>query len=245
MRFIVVAVTLLVLHGTAPAQQKDLVAKGKIELASHTYKMNVGSLYHVKVEGKGFQPYALIQSGFLPFFAAGNAAERNTFQSYYAPKESKEYRILIMPNLFGAGELPAGPLDYTLSVKPIALGKAIVKAEGKWTDDDPLYTARFPFGNQERKTHFKAYPLKMKAGNLYVIDLIRNNEQNTDPYLFLEGPDGKVVTQDDDGDGNLNSRIIFPAKQDGNYRVIATTLSPATGDFTLTVRAGTTGKHAE
>lgn len=245
MRFIITALCILALQGAVVAQEKDFVAKGKIQIASHAYKMDAGTLYHVKVEGKGFQPQASIQPGFLPFFTSNMAPERNTFQSYFAPTESKEYRILIMPGFFGIGDLPEGPLDYTLTIKPIILGKAIVKAEGKWTADDPVYTAKTAFGNQERKTHFKAYPLKIKAGSLYVIDLVRNPQQNTDPYLFLEGPDGKVVTQDDDSGGNLNSRIIFHAKQDGDFRVIATTLFPATGDFTLTVRAGATGKNQE
>jgi hypothetical protein len=245
MRIIVSAVCLLLLQTTAPAQDKDLVVKGKVQIASHPLKMDAGTLYQVKVVGKGFQPQALIQPGFAPFIFAGVPEERNTFQSYFAPKESKEYRIVIMPNFFGLGESADGPLDYTLTVKPIVLGKPIVNAKDKWTGDDPLYTAKFAFGNQERKTHFKAYPLKVTAGSMYIIDLVRNPEQNTDPYLFLEGPDGKVVAQNDDGGGNLNSRIVFPAKQNGSYRVVATTLSPATGDFTLTVRATEPAKKSD
>jgi len=74
----------------------------------------------------------------------------------------------------------------------------------------------------------------MKAGRYYIIDMVKSSK--IDPYLYLEGPNAKVVAQDDDSGGNLNARIVYQPTTDGEYRVIATTLSPATGEFTLTVR---------
>jgi len=78
----------------------------------------------------------------------------------------------------------------------------------------------------------------MKAGETYIIDLVRPEkiDFNLDPYLFLEDKNKQVVAEDDDSGGNLNARIVFTPKTDGEYRIIATTLVPATGGFTLTVR---------
>jgi hypothetical protein len=45
-----------------------------------------------------------------------------------------------------------------------------------------------------------------------------------------------VVAQDDDSGGDLNARIVYAPPQDGEFRVIATTLNKALGGFTLTVR---------
>ena len=58
-----------------------------------------------------------------------------------------------------------------------------------------------------------------------------------DTYLFLEDSAGNVLIQDDDSGGNLNARILYEAPKEGEYRIIATTLFRATGEFTLTVRS--------
>jgi hypothetical protein len=143
----------------------------------------------------------------------------------FTPKETKEYEIIVLPDFFG--EPKVGKLEYTLTVRQAP--KPILTVNDKWTDKDPKYG--------KSGTYFKAYPIKMKAGETYIIDLVRPSADfKVDPYLYLEDKNKEVITEDDDSGGNLNARIVFTPKADGEYRIIATTLSPATGDFVLTVR---------
>ncbi|MGH9802369.1 MAG: BACON domain-containing protein, partial [Blastocatellia bacterium] len=62
-----------------------------------------------------------------------------------------------------------------------------------------------------------------------------------DTYLFLIGPGGNLVTQDDDGGPGTNSRIpadsgFFTLPATGNYTIVANSfLSGATGSYVLTL----------
>ncbi|WP_331235259.1 hypothetical protein [Natronorarus salvus] len=47
-----------------------------------------------------------------------------------------------------------------------------------------------------------------------------------DPYLYLLGPDGAIVAEDDDSGTDLGSRLTAVLPQDGEYVVIATTFGP-------------------
>jgi hypothetical protein len=103
-----------------------------------------------------------------------------------------------------------------------------LRSEGEITLQDAKDTVR-------PGSHFKAYPYKMEAGKYYRIDLVAK-EQTLDPYLRLEDPAGKVVAEDDDSGGNLNSRIIYQAKATGEHKIICTTFGQGmTGKFSLTV----------
>jgi hypothetical protein len=62
-----------------------------------------------------------------------------------------------------------------------------------------------------------------------------------DPYLYLIGPDGYVVAQDDDGNGSVNSRIPFGTAtltlpDTGTYIIEATSFArAAVGSYTLSL----------
>jgi hypothetical protein len=58
-----------------------------------------------------------------------------------------------------------------------------------------------------------------------------------DTYLYLLGPAGQLLAQDDDGGGGINSRIIITLPSTGAYTVESTSFSPnTTGSYTLSVR---------
>jgi len=62
-------------------------------------------------------------------------------------------------------------------------------------------------------------------------------EQGIDPFLSLYGPDGALLTQDDDSGGNLNPEIIdFELPADGVYTIRAHTIA-STGLVTLTLNS--------
>lgn len=59
-----------------------------------------------------------------------------------------------------------------------------------------------------------------------------------DPYLVLEGPDGEIVGEDDDGAGGLDSQIETTLSQSGQFTIWAGSYSGwGTGDYTLELRA--------
>jgi hypothetical protein len=117
---------------------------------------------------------------------------------------------------------------------------------GTLTEQDPQYTYQSPFSNLHRTTSFKAYELKMKAGRLYVIDMVaaKTPDNKLDPYLYLEDQTKKIVAQDDDSGGFPNARITYRASADGAYRIIASGFSNDRnfGAYTLTIRSVKDGK---
>ena len=72
-----------------------------------------------------------------------------------------------------------------------------------------------------------------------------------DTYLFLDGPNGQTIAQDDDGGGGLNSRIpanvgAFTLPTSGTYRIFATSFSidgttGSTGTYSLSLLNQSTG----
>ena len=101
-----------------------------------------------------------------------------------------------------------------------------LKIEGKLTKDDPL--------DRKRNSAHKVYPVKMKGGSVYQIDMVSTQ---FDSYLRLEDNGGNELAEDDDGGGNLNARIVFTCPKDGEYKVIATAFNPnGVGMYTLTVK---------
>ena len=79
--------------------------------------------------------------------------------------------------------------------------------------------------------------LERQPGHTLSIDLI---SEDFDSYLRVVGPGLSEALTDDDGCNELNSRLEVPFPQDGVYHVIVSSLSGATGTFTLRVRRDTT-----
>jgi hypothetical protein len=216
--------------GDAP---KEFTAKGQIVLPSHKVKMEKDQIYVIGVKAKGFTPFVTIGGEFflrpLPAIVVKPGAPRTDYTGTFTPRETKEYKIAAFPDQF-SGPHPTGTLDYTLSVKPLVMAqKPLLKVTEMLIDKDETYPPR--------NNYYKPFLIKLKAGETYVIDHVRPGEDfKFDPYLYLEDANKKVVAQDDDSGGNLNARIIYTPEADGEFRIIATTLTPATGEFTLTVR---------
>ncbi|HYT88529.1 MAG TPA: PPC domain-containing protein [Gemmataceae bacterium] len=217
------------LLGFSGLQAQDVTVKGKIRIGGHKQKLEKDKLYHVKVEAEGFRPQVNIRPG---YFLYANFGEGDTFQGYFLPRETRDYSLSIGPDL--GDDLGEGQLKYTVTIKSIPMAaKPLLAEKAKLTNQDPIY--KVPEFNLPKKCHFKAYTIKLKAKQFYIIDMEKISE-GMDPYLYLEDPSGKIVAQDDDSGGDLNARVIFQPRRDGEYRIIATTLVPATGDFRLTVR---------
>jgi thiol-disulfide isomerase/thioredoxin len=99
-----------------------------------------------------------------------------------------------------------------------------VDIKGELTKDDDKDSVR-------KESFRKVHPFKMIAGKTYIFDLKSNN---FDAFLRLEDPSGKQVAEDDDSGGGLNAQIVYKAKEDGEYKVVATSFPPnQTGKYTL------------
>lgn len=216
---------------------KDIVIEGQVKVGVHKFKLDSGNLYQFEVKAKGFLPGVTMVGGPLSN-TADFFKEQNTFRSLFLPTKNQEYTLTIIPTIgFGTPPIPEGVLDYTVTVKTMKVDETpVLKKEDKLVATDPKYANPQAFN----KTHFKAYPIKMKMGQLYIIEMntTRANGGKLDPYLYLENAGQMVLARDDDGGGFPNARLLFRAPADGEHTIIATGLSDssALGDYTLLVR---------
>jgi serine protease Do len=76
----------------------------------------------------------------------------------------------------------------------------------------------------------------LAAGTTYLIDL---HSTAFDAYLKLLDANGKVLAEHDDiAPDNQDARLIFTPKEDGTFRIVATSFQQrGTGAYTLTIRA--------
>jgi thiol-disulfide isomerase/thioredoxin len=119
--------------------------------------------------------------------------------------------------------------------------KPVLKKQDTLTEDDAKDT-------KKTDCFAKVYKVKLKAGELYRIDMIskETDPQKFDPFLRLEDSSGKQLAMDDDGGGFPNAKIIFKAEKAGTYKVIATTFAPnMTGAYAITVARATPRDEAE
>ncbi|HEX3313920.1 MAG TPA: hypothetical protein VHR72_03460, partial [Gemmataceae bacterium] len=80
----------------------------------------------------------------------------------------------------------------------------------------------------------KVHKVTFKKNQSYVID---QESAELDSYLILVDANGRIVAEDDDGGGNLNARIIYRPQEEGQYRIIASSLGgKSTGGYKLTIR---------
>jgi hypothetical protein len=103
--------------------------------------------------------------------------------------------------------------------------KGWIRLKGKVENNDVIYQGR---------RAYTSYKVELERGRSYKIEMVSDVYY---AYLFLVGPDGKILAQHDSGGNGLTSRIVHRAKKTGVYRIIATSLGGfRTGDFNLTIR---------
>ena len=82
-------------------------------------------------------------------------------------------------------------------------------------DKRELRIGRSTAGNLEKRGDRDWFKVSLKAGQRYQFDLTGKNLR--DPYLYLRGANGKLISENDDGGKGLNSRITFTARSTGRY----------------------------
>jgi hypothetical protein len=239
MRSLLSLAAVLALIGSTLVSAQDTneqSATGKIVVSRHTFKMQAGEMYEAIAEGNGFQPslqttYADASTLYAP--TPYDASKRFIHRQFLIAKRTGDIPFVVsypsFPNL-------DQKLDYTIKLKRIPFAKTpLLEKKDSLTADDPVYS--------ERNSPHKAYPITLKSGKFYMIDMVRKKTSaaGMDPYLYLEDtmpktPMQKVVANDDDSGGDLNARIVYQATKNGEFRIIATSLNKTPGEFTITVR---------
>jgi hypothetical protein len=134
--------------------------------------------------------------------------------------------VLVASNLFlgTLGILQAKPIPPDKKDQPAPAFKPIeIKNELDQNDSK----------DEKLNNPSKKYTVKLHKDKTYVIDLI---SADFDAYLRLLDKKGKQLAEDDDGGGDLNSRIIHSASGTGDHQIVATSLDGQVGKFTLKVR---------
>jgi hypothetical protein len=78
----------------------------------------------------------------------------------------------------------------------------------------------------------QVWSLSAPTGSALQVDL---RSSDFDPYLYVVGPGLGEGLRDDDGGDGLNSRLCVSLDEDGEYRIVASSLSGGTGAYTLEV----------
>ena len=115
---------------------------------------------------------------------------------------------------------PTDMRDLPTDGRVLALGETV---SGFLTNSDPVI-------DQGRRG--QAWELEGLEGETYTIDLISDD---FDCFLYVIGPGLTDPMTDDDGAGDLDSRITITFPFDGKYVVIASALSTGEGPYTIRV----------
>jgi hypothetical protein len=220
---------------------KEYTGKGQVKVGVHRVRMEVGKLYLVRVEANGFTPAVTIRPG--NFMSTGESfVQGDTFQAYVLPRETREYRITVAPDV-NDDELDGQLFDYSVTVTPIPMAPTpLLNEDTKLAFNDPPY--QNPMGGN-RGPH-KAFTVNFKAGQVYIITVDVAEKGGLDPYLQVEGAGGKVLAQDDDGGGYPNCRLFLKPKRGGEHRLIVTAVGKGAGAFNIKVLTTVAGaKGAE
>jgi serralysin len=77
--------------------------------------------------------------------------------------------------------------------------------------------------------------VQLVAGQKYTITLDGyGSNPLEDPYLYLRSPGGTVVAENDDGNGNRDSRLVFTAPTSGTYYIDAAAWDDDAGTYQYT-----------
>jgi serine/threonine protein kinase len=94
-------------------------------------------------------------------------------------------------------------------------------------------TAESPFDAVRKGSRANAFPVFLKAGKSYAIDM---TSEAFDSFLRIEDSNGAQLASDDNSGGNGNARIVFtPRVSSIHYLIGTSTDSGKLGDFTITV----------
>jgi hypothetical protein len=197
----------------------------------YTIKLSKGTTYVIDLQSDDFDTYLRLESNDGKQLDEDDDGGKGTnAQLVFVPEKDAPFKLVATR----FAEIGTGA--FRLRVRPLALpaGKKLTlgiegtRVDARLTNDDPAD----PLGQGNR---YKLYSVPLKAGKAYTIEL---NSDDFDAFLRVHDSKFRRLAQDDDGGGDLNSRIVLRPPADGVYHVVATSFDGETGAFTLRVRAG-------
>ena len=219
---------IVIMNELINADLKDKVISNSF-CKTYTFKMDKDKAYQIELQSNNFRPYLRLENAKgtqvgADFDRLGNQSAVLVHRSTV----TEDYTIVCTSlNANAQGKFTMTVKELTGDEgKPIELKlvKGLAKHDGNIIRTDLKY---------EGKIH-KTYTVKFDKGSTYQID---HMAKAFDAYLYLIGPDGRVLAQDDDGGEGLNSRIIHKADATGDYRVIATSLGGSSvGAYNFQIR---------
>jgi len=135
----------------------------------------------------------------------------------FSPPRTGQYRVIVTSYSGGAGR-------YQLSLTPKRAAERVFDIEGELAHSDSP--------DRIRNHPSKVYSCRLAAGKTYQIDL---TSTDFDTFLRLEDANGNELAFDDDSGGSLNARLVYTARQTGDFRIVATSFSGGVGRFQLLV----------
>jgi serine protease Do len=197
----------------------------------YTVKLNKDKTYIIDLASvdKDFDPYLrLLDRNGKELAEDDDGGGDLNSRIIFSAKETSDHDIIVTTFDGQVGKFNLKVREYVLK------GEAKPRDVG---DNGLSITAKIEQADQSNLGKLaKRYSIAVKAGQTYTIDL---ESQDIDCYMYLFDNNSKLIAQDDDSGGDLNSRITFRAPSDGVYHIIATSLDGEdTGEFTLKVRKG-------
>lgn len=126
-----------------------------------------------------------------------------------------------------AAQSPTAMDACPLPNPPWRLQPLRVTHQGELTSDDPRVS--------DDSSPYDDYPVELGAGQTVIAEL---TSVAFDSYLWLIGPDGSSLAQDDDSGGGTNSRLTYTTTRAGSYVFRANSYDGnGRGPYTLTIRA--------
>ncbi|UCC73054.1 MAG: PPC domain-containing protein [Gemmatimonadota bacterium] len=156
--------------------------------------------------------------------------ENGTFRvaaSSTTPRETGRYTLRVSETPGPAADYPCGGMNPAVLSGLPTEGRTLTVGDvvsGSLTANAATIT-------EGRKA--EAWVLQGRAGQPVVVTL---ESSAFDAYLYIAGPGLGEVLSDDDGAGELNSRLAFTVPLDAEYMVVASQVSEgATGAYTIRV----------
>lgn len=209
--------------------EKDPVDPARDQPAkTHRVQLKAGKTYIIDLMSDDFDAFLRLEDAKGKSLAEDDdGGEGENAQIVFAPERDGEYKIF-------ASRFEEGGGNYTLKIRELtyktakeqAVPKEGLAIDSKLDNADPAD----PLG----KNQHKVFSVRLEAGKTYTIDMASGD---FDSFLRLLDSKFKVLATDDDSGGNVDARIVFEAKENGVYHIVATTFDGELGAFTLRVKA--------
>jgi hypothetical protein len=200
-------------------------------MKSYIFKMEKDKTYEIELQSKNGQAALRLESDKGNQLATDADFGNQGAVIIHKATKTEDFHIIATSTNFNTN------VKFTLTVKELTgdegkpielkLDKGSANFSGNIARSDPRYN--------NQKIH-KLFVIKLEEGKNYQIEM---RSRAMDSYLYLIGPDGTVLAQDDDGGGRdpgalsgLDSKIVHKTGKAGEYRIVATSLGGRqTGDF--------------